>query len=159
MKRIEIRLVKHLQQKGLTLALAESVTCGMIAEKLNTVQGTADVFMGSLVCYHPYTKIHTLKIPKNLINKCSCESQEVTSAMAKNLGRLFNADIYAAITGLSAPGGSESKGKPVGTIFISVIFKKKLKRERYLFRGTPAEIKKKACKALLQLVLKLSQKG
>jgi nicotinamide-nucleotide amidase len=149
------RLVKKLQEKKLTLALGESVTCGMAAHQLNTVKGTEDVFMGSFVCYHPDTKIRTLHIPRKTIKKYTCESRQVTDAVAKSLSRFFNADIYAAITGLANAGGSESKTKPVGTIFISALYKNKMYRKRKIFKGTPMNIKKRACETLFTLLLNI----
>lgn len=147
------KLVKVLQEKALTIAFAESVTCGIAAHTLSTVKGTMDILRGSLVCYHPSTKIHALSISSQLIQKYTAESQQVTDAMAEKLPHLFDADIFAAITGLSAPGGSETKDKPVGTIFIAVYYKEKLHRLQKLFRGTPVTIKEKACKATYKFVL------
>jgi nicotinamide-nucleotide amidase len=68
------------------------------------------------------------------------------------LSKLIKADIYAALTGLASEGGSETKNKPVGTVFFCILYKKKLFRSRKLFRGSPLEIKKKACLELYDLV-------
>src|SRR4051794_28794817 len=109
--------IKQLQEKNLILALAESVTCGLAAHKLSTAPGTSDVLAGSIVCYTPEVKRDLLGVSQKLIDRYTCESMEVTEALAKNLGKLIDADIYAALTGLASPGGSETKDKPVGTIF------------------------------------------
>ncbi|MEW6468301.1 MAG: CinA family protein [Bacteroidota bacterium] len=153
MKNRASELVKELSGRSLTLALGESMTCGLAANRLNSRRGTKDVLAGSMVCYRPESKTRALKVPAHVIRKFSAESQQVTDAMAKNLHRLFSADIYAAITGLSAPGGSESRSKPVGTVFMSVWYRKKLFRKRKLFRGRPQQIKAKACEALFALIL------
>jgi nicotinamide-nucleotide amidase len=148
-------LVRTLKEKALTLALAESVTCGLAAHRISGCSGTSDVFRGSIVCYTPQVKHKLLKVPQRLIEKYSCESKEVTMALAKNLHSIIDADIYAAITGLASPGGSESKQKPVGTIFISVYHQKKTYNYRKLFRGSPLTIKKEACDALYTILQKL----
>lgn len=155
MTRTANRLIKTLQHKRYTLALAESVTCGLAAHKLTLVKGTSDVLQGGICCYHNNVKCGLLKIRPGLIEKYTPESQRVTDELAKKLSALIKADIHAAITGLSDEGGSETKDKPVGTIFISVYYKLKLYRLRKVFRGTPLTIQTKACEALYRLILKV----
>jgi nicotinamide-nucleotide amidase len=150
-------LIKHLKKNELTLALAESVTCGLAAHKLSTCPGTSEVFRGSLVCYSPEVKQHTLGISKKMIDEYTAESQEVTDALAKKLSKLIKADIYAALTGLASAGGTETKEKPVGTVFFSIYYKKKIYKKRRLFRGTPLEIREKACLALYDWIKKTVQ--
>jgi len=155
MKRIVNRLVKALQEKQLTLALGESMTCGLAAHQLCTVKGTSDVLKGSIVCYDPKAKIELVKIPASLIKRYSAESSQVTEAFVKKLSSLLTADIHVAITGLAAPSvnGSESKDKPVGTVFIAIYYKNKLHSYRKLFRGNAIEIRKKACNEVYELIL------
>jgi PncC family amidohydrolase len=145
-------LIKTLKSKGMTLALAESMTCGMAANKLSFVPGISDVLTGSIVCYTPKVKMSTLRIPKKLIETYSCESSEVTEALAKHLSRLIKADVYAAITGLASAGGSETKEKPVGTVFFSVKNGRSIHNHRQRFYGTPLTIHKKACSVLYDFI-------
>ncbi|HEY0030814.1 MAG TPA: nicotinamide-nucleotide amidohydrolase family protein [Bacteroidia bacterium] len=145
--------VKTLQEKELTVAFAESVTCGMVAHKLATCIGTSDVLKGSIVCYSSEVKSALMKIPKKAIIKHSAESKEVTDLLAKKLQRLIKADIHAALTGLASEGGSENKQKPPGTVFMSVIYKKKLYSKRRLFKGSPLQIRRKACMAIFEMIL------
>ncbi len=152
-------LVKTLKEKNLMLALCESVTCGMAAQKLNTVKGTTEVLIGSLVCYHSSAKTGALNISPRLIKKYSAESQQVTDALSKNLHKVLPADIFASITGLASPGGSESKTKPVGTIFLSIYFRKNFYRRKQILRGTPVEIKKKATKVLFEFIHEVIKKN
>ena len=152
MKPVQL-LVKKLQQHKQLLALAESVTCGLAAHKISTCIGASEVFAGGIVCYTPTVKNKLLKIPKKMIDVHTCESMEVTKNLAKNLRTVIKADIYAAITGLASKGGSETKEKPVGTVFFSICYKNKLYYTKKLFRGTPAQIKKKACVVLYELIV------
>jgi PncC family amidohydrolase len=138
----------------LTLALAESVTCGLAAHQLSTVKGTSDVLMGSIVCYNEKVKTGLLKVRKSLIQKHSAESHEVTDALTKKLKALIRADIHAAITGLASGGGSETKSKPPESIFYAFSYKNKLHHHRQVFRGSPLQIRKKACEELYRLILK-----
>jgi PncC family amidohydrolase len=145
--------VKAMKENGLTLALAESITCGMVAEKLANGIGTSEVFKGSVVCYTPEVKKDLMRIPQKLMDKYTCESMQVTEKLAVNLKKLIEADIHAALTGLASPGGSETKDKPVGTVFICITNKNRIHKERYQFRGSPVEIRKKSCIALYKLIL------
>jgi nicotinamide-nucleotide amidase len=155
MEAMNRRFVKEMQKRELTVSFAESVTCGLAAHRLSNVKGTLDVLKGSVVCYHPTCKVTALKISAALIKKCTPESQEVTDAITKNLKKLFESDIYAGITGLAAPGGSETKTKPVGTVFIAVLYKNKMHRLRKLFRGTPKEIREKATDETYRFILEV----
>jgi nicotinamide-nucleotide amidase len=145
--------IKKLKKKKLKLALAESVTCGMATEKLATAIGTSDVLAGSIVCYSPEVKTDLLKVPKKVIDAYTCESMEVTKILTTRLSKLIKADIHAAITGLASEGGSETKDKPVGTIFFCVRYKKKVYQDKKVFRGSPLEIRLRATMHLYEFIL------
>lgn len=145
-------LATLLKEKELTIAFAESMTCGLAAHCLGGVSHTSDFFKGSVICYDEEVKTSLLKVKPALIEKHTAESAQVTDALAKNLQHLIKADVYAAVTGLAAHGGSESKSKPVGTVFYTVYFKRKLFREKKKFSGTPLHIKKKACKEFYRFI-------
>lgn len=146
--------IKALKEQKLTIALAESITCGLAAQKLATCKGTSEVLKGAIVCYSPEVKMNLLKIPQYIVEKHTCESMEVTKRLACNLEQLIDADIYAAITGLASAGGSETKQKPVGTVFYCIRYRNKIIKERKVFRGSPLEIRTKACMGLYDLIMK-----
>lgn len=150
------KLIRQLKTSKLTLALAESITCGLVAHRLSGCIGTSEVLKGSIVCYTPEVKMSVMHVPKKLIDRCTCESKEVTELLAKNLSKIIKADICAAITGLASPGGTETKEKPVGTVFFSVYYKNKIYNHRQIFRGTPLEIKKKAADAMYKFIISKS---
>lgn len=145
--------VRTLKSKDLRVAFAESVTCGLAANILSTYKGTSEILAGSVVCYTPESKKSLLRISQQLIDRCTCESQEVTDALAKKLSSFIDAEIIATVTGLASEGGSETEEKPVGTIFFSVIYQNKLYHCEKLFRGKPLEIRKKACHFLYRYIL------
>src|SRR4249919_1331440 len=109
--------IQTLNVRSLTLALAESMTCGLAAHMLSTCKGTSEVLKGSIVCYNTDVKKELLKVPASMIDKYSAESKQVTKKLALSLKRLISADVYASITGLASAGGSEKPWKPVGTVF------------------------------------------
>ncbi len=148
------RFIKTLKEYSVTMAFGESITCGLASHLLSTTKGTSEVFKGSIVCYNEEVKTDLLKIPRKYIEKHSAESRQVTDAVARSLKKFFKASVYAAVTGLAAPGGSERKDKPVGTVFYTIIYKNKLSRFRKVFRGSPLEVREKACMHLYDLILK-----
>jgi PncC family amidohydrolase len=144
--------IKRMKENGLTLALAESMTCGLAAHQLSTTKGTNDVLSGSIVCYNEDVKLGLFGVPRSTIRKHSCESMQVTEILAKKLKQLIKADVYAAITGLASAGGSETKDKPPGTVFFCIRYKGKLFKERVVFRGSPLEIRTRACMHLYEMI-------
>jgi nicotinamide-nucleotide amidase len=152
MKRPEQMLANALKEKNLTIALAESVTCGLITHKLGSISGTSDILSGSIVCYNEEVKTGLLRVSKKLIDRHTAESQQVTDALVMGLRKVIPADIHAATTGLAAPGGSETKSKPVGTVFLAVSFKDKLYKRRKRFYGSPLQIKQKAAAELFKFI-------
>lgn len=144
--------IRTLKEKKLSLALAESMTCGLGAHLLAGVPGTSEVLKGSVVCYTPEVKTGLFGISAAMIRRYTCESMEVTEVLARRLASLIPADIHAAITGLASKGGSECTGKPVGTVFLAILYNHKLYRQRLVFRGSPLEIRKKACFELYRMI-------
>ena len=138
-------LANYLKTNNLSIALAESITCGLGSHRLGNVIGASDFFKGSIICYDEAVKINLLKVSKALVKQYTAESQQVTDKLAKNLRGLFKADIYAAITGLATAGGSETARKPVGTVFYSIYYCDHFYRLRKKFNGPPLLIKKQAC--------------
>jgi nicotinamide-nucleotide amidase len=144
--------VKNLKEKNLTLALAESITCGLAAHKLSTCQGTSEVLKGSIVCYSEDVKKKLMGVSKKTIDQYSCESSQVTKQLVLQLKKLIKANIHASLTGLASDGGSETKDKPVGTVFFCVSYRNRIFQERKLFRGSPTQIKEKACLELYNFI-------
>ena len=158
MKRPEQILINLLKEKELTIAFAESMSCGLATHKLGTVSGTSEIVMGSIICYNENVKTTLLKVNKKLIDQYTAESQEVTNELAKNLSKAIKADVHAAITGLASAGGSETKNKPVGTVFFAISIKEKIYSRKRYFYGSPLEIKQKACKELYLFIIEKIKK-
>lgn len=136
-----VRCSKLLLEKELTIAFAESASAGRMVAEFSMVPDAGKFLKGGFVCYDACLKEDVLKVPKELIAEFTPESQEVTEAITKGVARLIKADIHIGVTGLPAPGGSETAEKPVGTMFIYCIYKKKeFFAERVIFNGEPEEI-------------------
>jgi nicotinamide-nucleotide amidase len=154
MKRPALRLVDTLRAHQLRIAFVESITCGLAAHTIGSVPNTSEVFMGSIVCYDENVKKTLLKVPASLIKKHTAESAQVTARLARNLQKLIDADIHVAVTGLAAAGGSETKTKPVGTVFFAMQIRGKMYQHKVRYRGTPLQVKKKAVEGLFKFIVK-----
>ncbi|WP_281232963.1 CinA family protein [Flavobacterium gelatinilyticum] len=141
-------------EKNLTIAFAESASAGKMCYEFSTVFNSGRILIGGMICYHSSMKEDLLLIPWGTIEQYTAESAEVTKLMAQNFSRYINSDICVALTGLTTPGGSESESKPVGTIFIHIIFEDKEIAKRYEFQGNAEEIINQAIDTAADLILK-----
>lgn len=126
---------KLMAEQGLTIAFAESATAGWLCSEFALAPESGSILKGGITCYDASLKESLLKVPHDLIEKFTPESQEVTDELARRLPALIAADIHVGITGLTTPGGSETAEKPVGTMFISVLMKGELFSHRRVFQG------------------------
>lgn len=145
---------KALIEKKLTITFVESASAGKMSYEFSTVFNSGKILIGGMVCYHSSMKEDLLHIPWGTIEKYSAESAEVTKLMAQNFYRYINSDICVALTGLTTPGGSEREGKPVGTIFIHIVFPDKEIAKRYEFKGSAESIIDQAIDVVADLILK-----
>lgn len=128
-------------QKKLKIAFAESATAGWLGSEFSFVPESGQIFLGGIVCYNVGIKESLFEIPKEVIEKYTAESAEVTQMLAERLPKFFKSDISVAITGLTSPGGSETPEKPVGTMFIYIKLQdKKYSSHQEVFEGNPKEI-------------------
>ncbi len=142
------RLAKNLRESGLTLALAESCTGGLLAHTLTNIPGSSAYFKGGLVAYRPEVKISPLGVDPSLIEHPGVVSAPVAKAMAAAARRLFLADLGIGITGVAGPGGGTPE-TPVGLVYVAIDSKHFRDCRRFNFTGSRAEIKRRAVQAAL----------
>lgn len=131
---------KAIAAKGWNIAFAESATAGMMSAEFAMTKDSGKILRGGIVCYEVFVKEQILNVSHSNIEKFSPESQEVTQLMAQQAAKMFNTKITVAITGLTSPGGSENRKKPVGTMFFYIITPDKKISHREVFKGTPEKI-------------------
>lgn len=137
---IVIKCSKALAARGWNIAFAESATAGRMSAEFAMTENSGVVLRGGIVCYDAFVKEQIMNISKSVIEKHTPESAEVTEMLAHQASKIFNSRITVAITGLAAPGGSETKEKPVGTIFFYIITPGKKISHREVFKGSPEKI-------------------
>ena len=105
-----------LQMRNLTLAVAESCTGGMLAERITSISGSSRYFVGGAIVYSNELKTQFSGVPADLIAKHGAVSGEVAIAMAEGIRERCHANLGLAITGVAGPTGGTDE-KPVGLVF------------------------------------------
>lgn len=110
---MEHAVVSLLAERGLTLAVAESVTGGLIGSRITNVPGASRVFRGGVVAYASEVKFRVLDVPEGPV-----VTEEAAAAMADGVRRLLGADVGLGVTGVAGPDPQE--GLPPGTVFFGL---------------------------------------
>jgi len=110
---MEAVIVSLLGERGLTVAVAESLTGGYVAGRLCAVPGASKVFQGGVVAYQSEVKFDLLGVPKGPVI-----TEGTALAMAHGVRKLLGADIGLATTGVAGP--DEAEGHPAGTVCLAV---------------------------------------
>ena len=147
-------VVRTLREKGLTLATAESVTGGKIADYIVGVSGASKVYKGGFITYSNEEKENLLGIDKEKIDKYGAVSSEICMEMLLGTERKIPADIYIVSTGVAGPDKDE-KGNEVGTVFIGLSIKGEKSIRKYDYSGMRNAIRERAVRAALLELWKL----
>ena len=130
---------------GLTFAVAESVTGGLIASRLVAVPGASRSFRGGVVSYASQTKFDLLGVPPGPVVTAEC-----AEAMASGVRRIMGADVGAAVTGVAGP--DEAEGRPVGTVCMAVDVGGDVSSFELRLPGRRQQVREFACITLLNFV-------
>ncbi|GAB2615579.1 CinA family protein [Streptomyces capparidis] len=107
-----------LGERGATLAVAESLTGGLVAAELTAVPGASRAFRGSVTAYATSVKASLLGVPEELLRERGAVDPDVAVAMARGVRRILGADYGIATTGVAGP--EPQDGKAVGTVYVAV---------------------------------------
>ena len=129
---LEQVLVEVLTKKKQTLAVAESCTGGLLANRITNVPGSSAVLLSGYVCYANEAKIDILGIDPKLIEKYGAVSKEVARAMAEGARKRAGSSYALVTTGIAGPDGG-SKEKPVGTVYAALADEKETKVRKLFF--------------------------
>lgn len=144
-----------LESKGLKLAIAESLTGGMLCSELVSVAGASNVVLGSVVAYQSGLKSSALGVNLDLLATQGAVDPEVAVQMAEGIRSRFSLQLLlptdkvlgVSTTGVAGP--LEQDGKPVGTVFIAVAGAKGVQVWEEHFSGDRAGIRSKTVEAAL----------
>ena len=140
-----------LREKRLTLSTAESCTGGLISSQLTTIPGSSEWFAGGVVAYSNHLKEALLNVDRDLLRNYGAVSGHVARAMAARLAGKVGTKVSISITGIAGPGGGTEE-KPVGTVYIGIFYKNKVRDVLHHFSGSRKEIQEKTAQMALDTV-------
>ena len=140
-----------LDSRQKTLSTAESLTGGMVAERMVSVPGISSWFKGGVVAYDSRLKMDLLGVPAALIDTYGVVSAEVAKAMAVGCRMRLGTDVAVSTTGVAGPGGA-TPGKPVGFVWVGLAWEGGEEAFQFEWPGTRDEIRRRSTKLALNRV-------
>jgi len=142
---------RRLAMTGFTLAVAESCTGGLIAQRLTSVPGSSRYFTEGVVTYANEAKVRLLGVDKKMILEFGAVSQQVARDMARGVRHRAKTDFGLAVTGIAGPdGGTEEK--PVGLVFIALADDAHTEHKRLMIPGDRELVRWRASQAALDML-------
>ncbi len=144
-------VARLLEQKNQTLAVAESITGGLIASRLTLVPGISRYLLGGVVAYHNDFKKSLLDVPAAMLQEHGAVSAPVAEAMALGCRQRFGADLALSTTGIAGPSGA-TPTKPVGLVYVGLAWQGGVQSLKYNWIGTRQEIQSRTAKLAFNLL-------
>ena len=148
---LEVVVGKLLERRGMTLAVAESCTGGLIGHRITNVPGSSAYYEGSITAYSYDVKEMILHVRHDTLYRYGTVSEQTAREMALGIQRAFRADIGLAVTGIAGPGGGTPE-KPVGLIYVALAAPDGEWVERCMWDGNRLENKEQSVEAALDLL-------
>jgi nicotinamide-nucleotide amidase len=149
-------IIEALTARGLTIALAESLTGGQLVAALIDVPGASAAVNGGVVAYNTAIKHSVLGVDAHLLADKGAVNADVARQMARGVRAALavdgrDADVGVATTGVAGPDMQD--GKPVGTVYVAVAIGDDVKVAGLLLQGDRADIRSHTVNAALSLIL------
>jgi len=141
----------YLVMRQKTLAVAESCTGGLLAERLTHNSGSSDFFLGGAICYSNALKTKLAGVPAASIADHGAVSQPVAQAMAEGIRLRTGASLGVSITGIAGPTGG-SPEKPVGLVFIGLADERGTQVREFRFPGSRERVRLWATQMALEMI-------
>jgi PncC family amidohydrolase len=148
----EFRIGRLLEKRRLKLALAESCTGGLLADRLTDVPGSSEYFVGGIVAYAYEAKVALLGVSWETLKAHGAVSRETVLEMARGARKVLEADVAISISGIAGPGGG-LPNKPVGTTWIGLSMTDNERACLHKFDGDRRRNKELAADAALGILL------
>lgn len=141
----------YLVMKHASIALAESCTGGLLAERLTRAPGSSKYFQSGIVAYSNQSKMDLAGIPPLVLEMQGAVSAEVATGLAESVREKIGTTIGVGITGIAGPtGGTEEK--PVGTVYIAVAGPDRTDQRHFVFPGNREKVRWQSSQAALDMV-------
>jgi nicotinamide-nucleotide amidase len=141
----------YLQMRNSTLAVAESCTGGLVAERLTSVSGSSRYFIGGAVVYSNELKVQLADVPQDLLEDFGAVSEQIAKALAEGIRKRCRTTLGLGITGVAGPTGGTAE-KPVGLVFHALASENGTEIIKRNFPGDRARIRWFASQQALDMV-------
>lgn len=148
---LERVVVESLVERKLTLAIAESCTGGLIANRITDVPGSSAAFIMGVVGYSNEAKKRLLGISEQILTDHGAVSEETARAMAEGVRAASGADIGLSVTGIAGPTGG-TLTKPVGLVYMALSAESGTIAQKHLFIGGRIDVKLRSSQAALDML-------
>jgi PncC family amidohydrolase len=148
---LEVVVGKLLRRRGLTFAVAESCTGGLVGHRITNVPGSSTYYQGSITAYASEVKEQILLVRHDTLCHYGAVSGQAAAEMAQGVKHAFRADVGLSVTGIAGPGGGTA-GKPVGLVYIALSATDGEWLERRVWDGNRWENKDCSAEAALDLL-------
>jgi nicotinamide-nucleotide amidase len=148
-------IIGTLAARGQTVAVAESLTGGLVAAALTSVPGSSAAFLGGIVAYATPLKTALLGVAPALLAEHGPVHQDVAAAMARGVQARLGASYGLATTGVAGPGPAD--GQPAGTVFVAACGPASAAVTCLTLRGGRAEVRAASVEAVLSLLVSALQ--
>ncbi|MEA3337084.1 MAG: CinA family protein [Chloroflexota bacterium] len=146
------RIADFLHREGLSLALAESCTGGLVGDHITDVPGSSEVFLGGAIVYSNQAKMTLLGVHAATLDARGAVSPECAAEMALGARRLFETDLAVSVTGIAGPGGG-TEDKPLGLTFLHLSAPDAEIGRKAVWKGNRRANKLSSAREALQLLL------
>ncbi|MGB9607970.1 MAG: competence/damage-inducible protein A [bacterium] len=142
---------RMLRERGLTLAVAESCTGGLLGYRITKISGSSDYFLGGVISYANEVKRDVLMVNEEDLRRYGAVSEQVARQMAEGARRVIKADLGVGITGIAGPTGGTPE-KPVGLVYIALATPKETICQRNIFPGDREMVRWRSSQTALDMV-------
>jgi nicotinamide-nucleotide amidase len=150
---LEAVVARLLFETQMTIAVAESCTGGLLANKLTNIPGSSGYFERGVVAYSNQSKMELLGVPAETLEKFGAVSAETAVAMAEGIRKISGADFGVSTTGIAGPTGGSAE-KPVGLVYIGFAKQGGSYSKKFLFINDRITNKERTVQAALNLLRK-----
>ena len=137
-----------LKKSSFTVSVAESLTGGLLAERLTFLPGSSSYFVGGIICYHPRIKQDFCGVSSQTIKEKGIVSEETALEMVKGLKKSMKTSICISTTGYASPHATIPNDQ-VGHVFIGFLLGKQHKVDSYRFEGSRDAVRQKTIQTAL----------
>ena len=141
----------YLVMRQKTVAVAESCTGGLLAERLTRVPGSSNYFLGGVICYSDELKTKLAGVPVAMLEEHGAVSKPVAQALAEGVRSRTGASMGVGITGIAGPSGGNDE-KPVGLVFVALADERGTQVREFHFPGQRDRVRQWSSQMALEMM-------